>query len=112
MDIVAAGLSDGRHNNLTDNPGYFTTAYFHLPSDLAAELDAAGFTAVEVLGVEGIGWIARDFADRLDDPTLETRCSRLIRTRGDRAVAARHEPTPLWALGVPRRSALTSPDCR
>ena len=80
MDIVAAGLSDGRHNNLTDKPGYFTTAYFHLPSDLAAELDAAGFTAVEVLGVEGIGWIARDFVERLDDPNSREALLAAIRT--------------------------------
>lgn len=80
MEIVASGLRDGRHNNLTGHPGYFTTAYFHLPSDLAAELDAAGFTAVEVLGVESIGWIARDFSERLEDPSSREALLAAIRT--------------------------------
>lgn len=68
MDIVEVDLSDGRHINPTENPNYFTTAYFHLPTELAAELEMAGFRAVDVVAVEGIGWIARDFADRLNDP--------------------------------------------
>jgi len=68
MDIVGGDLSDGRHINPTENPNYFTTAYFHLPTELAAELEAAGFGAVDVVAVEGVGWIARDFADRLGDP--------------------------------------------
>ncbi len=68
MDIVAGDLNDGRHINPTENPNYFTTAYFHLPTELAAELEAAGFHAVDVVAVEGIGWIARDFADRFSDP--------------------------------------------
>ena len=66
MEMVTAGLKDGRHNNLTDNPGYFTTAYFHLPDELSCELETAGYEEVEVLAVEGVGWIARDFADRLE----------------------------------------------
>ena len=35
-----------------DRPGFFTTACFHTPADLAAEVDATGFT---VYGVEGPG---------------------------------------------------------
>ncbi len=68
MDIVGIDLSDGRHINPTENPNYFTTAYFHLPTELGAELETAGFDAVDVVAVEGIGWIARDFADRLGEP--------------------------------------------
>jgi len=35
-----------------DRPGFFTTACFHTPADLAAEVDATGFA---VYGVEGPG---------------------------------------------------------
>ena len=37
------GLVDGRHINDTDNTTCFTTAYFHRPEDLRAELEDAGF---------------------------------------------------------------------
>jgi hypothetical protein len=43
---------------------YFTDAFFHLPDELAAELSEAGFELVELVAIEGPGWLARDF-DRL-----------------------------------------------
>ena len=71
-DPAFAGLLDrvtttGLHDNPTGNPNYFTTAYFHLPEDLASELTQAGLEDVEVLAIEGIGWVADDLDDRLDD---------------------------------------------
>ena len=60
-------LADGQHRNDTD-ADYFTTAYFHRPDDLFAELEAAGFQEVRVLGVEGPGWLLPDFDARWDDP--------------------------------------------
>lgn len=61
-------LQDGQHRNTTDRPDYFTTAYFHRPEDLKAELEAAGFDDVRVLGVEGPGWLIADFDARWEDP--------------------------------------------
>ena len=61
-------LQDGQHRNTTDRPDYFTTAYFHRPEDLKAELEAAGFNEVRVLGVEGPGWLIADFDTRWEDP--------------------------------------------
>jgi ubiquinone/menaquinone biosynthesis C-methylase UbiE len=63
-------LADGQHRNETGRIDYFTTAYLHRPEDLAQELRDAGFEKVEVLGVEGPGWLVGDFATRWDDPTL------------------------------------------
>jgi SAM-dependent methyltransferase len=37
-------------------PKAFTTAYFHHPADLAAELSAVGFARPLVYGIEGPGW--------------------------------------------------------
>lgn len=49
-------------------PEWFTTAYFHHPSELPGEADDAGLRCVEVLGVEGIaGWFGNVF-ERWDDP--------------------------------------------
>lgn len=61
--VTATGL----HSNPTDNPDYFTTSYFHLPDDLGAEMADAGLLNVDVLAIEGIGWVASNLDDRLDD---------------------------------------------
>jgi len=45
-------------------PEFFTTANFHTPDGLAAEIERAGFTDVTVYGVEGPGWpLRQDWAD-------------------------------------------------
>lgn len=54
--IVAADLASGQHRNPTNNPAYFTTAYFHRPEELAAEVHDAGFADVQILAVEGPAW--------------------------------------------------------
>ena len=61
VGIVEADLESGRHENATENPAYFTTAYFHHPRDLANELEEAGFAGVEVLAVEGPFWCLQNF---------------------------------------------------
>jgi ubiquinone/menaquinone biosynthesis C-methylase UbiE len=58
---------DGRHRNPTGDPAYFTTAYFHRPEDLAAELTSAGLTNEATLAVEGAGWLLADLDARLAD---------------------------------------------
>ncbi len=64
--IVAADLASGQHRNPTGNPAYFTTAYFHLPEELAAEVRDAGFDHVRVLAVEGPAWSATHFQQAWD----------------------------------------------
>ncbi|HEU5255357.1 MAG TPA: methyltransferase domain-containing protein [Vicinamibacterales bacterium] len=63
-------LIDGQHRNPTDTLNYFTTAYFHRPEDLRAELEEAGFLDAEVRGVEGIAWMFTDFESRWADEAL------------------------------------------
>ena len=63
-------LLDGQHRNEANHPDYFTTAYFHRPEDLRAELVEAGFQDVTVLGVEGPAWLLPDFESRWSDPAL------------------------------------------
>jgi SAM-dependent methyltransferase len=65
--IVAEDLATGRHHNPTDEIAYFTSAFFHRPGELANEVSAAGFSAVRVYAVEGVGWAPTDLQDRLDD---------------------------------------------
>jgi ubiquinone/menaquinone biosynthesis C-methylase UbiE len=63
-------LIDGQHRNPTNTLDYFTTAYFHRPEDLRAELEEAGFSQVEVMGVEGVAWMFADFESRWADEAL------------------------------------------
>jgi SAM-dependent methyltransferase len=56
--IVQRDLDEGQHRNPTDRPEWFTTAFFHHPSQLAAEAHEAGLLVRDVLGLEGLaGWL-------------------------------------------------------
>jgi ubiquinone/menaquinone biosynthesis C-methylase UbiE len=70
VEIRNHDLATGRHINNTERIDFFTTAYFHRPDDLGAELESAGFGEVQVLGVEGIGEWLLDFDERWNDPAL------------------------------------------
>src|SRR5262249_561980 len=58
---------DGQHRNPTGDPAYFTTAYFHRPEDLAAELADASLAHEATLAVESAGWLLADLDARLGD---------------------------------------------
>jgi len=62
--IRARDLDDGQHRNPTNNPVYFTDAFFHRPEERSQEFRSAGFRAPGLLAIEGPGGLARDF-DRL-----------------------------------------------
>jgi SAM-dependent methyltransferase len=66
--IVERDLREGIHHNETGKLDYFTTAQFHRPEELEEEIKEAGFTEVQVLGLEGAGWLFPDFAERWRDP--------------------------------------------
>jgi len=78
--IVERDLRDGQHRNVTDNPIYFTTAYFHEPEELASELSTAGFRIQELTAIEGPGWLARDFDRLWSDGVQRERLLAHIRT--------------------------------
>lgn len=59
--ILARDLEEGQHRNSTSNPLYFTDAFFHRPEELAQEFLSAGFHVLELVAIEGPGWLARDF---------------------------------------------------
>lgn len=93
-------LRDGQHRNDTNRADYFTTAYFHRPDDLRAELEEAGFQDVRVLGVEGPGWMVSDFDTRWENPALRADILHVAR-------ALESEPSILGAsahlLGIGRK---------
>jgi ubiquinone/menaquinone biosynthesis C-methylase UbiE len=65
--IVGADLVSGQHPNPTHHPRYFTTAYFHRPDELAAEVREAGFSDIRVIAVEGPAWSVAGFGEIWDD---------------------------------------------
>jgi ubiquinone/menaquinone biosynthesis C-methylase UbiE len=67
--LAERALVDGRHLPGPDED-LFTTAYFHLPQELEAEVQAAGFELVGVFGIEGPGWLRMETLD--DSGTFET----------------------------------------
>ncbi len=65
--IVAADLHDGQHRNERGKFEYFTTAYFHQPTDFLSEVEQAGFAEAALYAVEGpAAWIS-DFVSRWED---------------------------------------------
>jgi SAM-dependent methyltransferase len=67
MAIIERDVRDGQHRNpmLDRYPGWFTTAFFHHPAELAEEVAAAGFVLEDLLGIEGPGAFV---GDAWDDP--------------------------------------------
>jgi SAM-dependent methyltransferase len=52
--IVERDLREGQHRNPRRRPHWFTTAFFHHPEELRAEVADAGLEVVELVGVEGL----------------------------------------------------------
>jgi ubiquinone/menaquinone biosynthesis C-methylase UbiE len=80
IEIIRRDLSNGQHRNPTNNPSYFTTAYFHHPFELQIEVEAAGFQHAKTLAIEGPGWAAKDFDQRWQDEERRAQLLDLIRT--------------------------------
>jgi len=70
--IVERDLREGQHRNPTERLDYFTTAYFHRPDELRAEVVGAGLILDGLYGVEGPGWLLSDLTARLADPRRRT----------------------------------------
>ncbi len=77
--ILERDLKEGQHRNPTTNPIYFTDAFFHRPGELSRDLLAAGFHVVELLPIEGPGWMARNFDELWNNPAQRDRLLTAIR---------------------------------
>jgi FkbM family methyltransferase len=66
--IVRDDLARGQHRNPTHHPAYFTTAYFHHPTELKDEVEAAGLVHERTIGIEGPAWLAARVQETWDDP--------------------------------------------
>jgi ubiquinone/menaquinone biosynthesis C-methylase UbiE len=74
VQIVERDLESGQHRNPTNKPDYFTTAYFHRPDELKADVEECGLTVQELLGIEGPGyWTVPDLDGWWSDPARRER---------------------------------------
>lgn len=77
--IVQHDVREGQHRNPTERLDYFTTAYFHRPDELRAEVSGAGLIVDGLYGLEGPGWVLPDVTERLADPRRRTDLLRVAR---------------------------------
>jgi SAM-dependent methyltransferase len=62
--IVERALVDGVHRNVSADRSWFTSAYFHHPDEIAAEVAEAGVAVERLVGVESPLWLT---GARLDE---------------------------------------------
>ncbi len=77
--IVTQDLQNGQHRNPSRRPEYFMDTFFHHPEELRQEVTQAGFEAVNVLGVEGPGWLLPDLAAWWSHPEYQDRLLQIAR---------------------------------
>lgn len=77
--IADRDLTDGIHQNPTNRPAWFTTAYFHRPEEIPPEIEEAGLRFDNLLAVEGPGWMNQDLDVWLDDGAARKRLLHVLR---------------------------------
>jgi ubiquinone/menaquinone biosynthesis C-methylase UbiE len=77
--IYEQDMRDGQHRNPTNDPRFFTTAFFHYPQELTDEVTQAGFQFEALLAIEGPAWLLKDFETRWQDAAVQERIVHLTR---------------------------------
>lgn len=88
--MVERDVLEGVHRNPEPeaHPEWFTTAYFHRPDDLRAELEAAGFTVEALLAVEGPASYRHEIDAWMADERREPALAAIRRVETDPGVLA------------------------
>jgi len=77
--ILIQDLRTGIHENRTENPDYFTTAYFHTPGEIKEEIAASGLVFEKLIALESFGWIIKEFGKKSEDAVYLNRLLHTIR---------------------------------
>jgi len=72
-------LLSGEHHPPADFPGILAQAFFHSPSALINEFEAAGFSPTAVLAVEGMAWMDRQYFESWSSPVKKRRLLELLK---------------------------------
>ena len=73
-------LEYGQHRGHPGGPGYFTTAFFHRPEELEAEVLEMEFDQPGLYAVQGPGLTVADLEVRMSDPAKRAQLLDLIRS--------------------------------
>jgi SAM-dependent methyltransferase len=92
IPIYEQDLRYGQHRNPTDDPQFFTTAFFHYPQELIDEIKEAGFRFENLLAIEGPAQLLKDFEGQWQVPSTRERLMRITRL-------VEAEPT-LWGVSA------------
>ena len=76
--ILIDDLNTGIHLNKTDNPEYFTTAYFHTPAEIKKEIIESGLQFEKLIAVESFGWIVDNFNEKSQDIVYMKKLHKII----------------------------------
>ncbi len=80
ISILHSDLEDGQHRGHPDAPDYFTTAFFHRPEELEAEMLEASFEVIGLFAVQGPGELATNLEGRMSNPDKREQLLALIRS--------------------------------
>ena len=78
VSMLSRDLADGQHQGHALD--YFTTAFFHRPQELEAEVREAGFDQEGLYSVQGPGHLAADLEGRMSSPMKRAQLLDLIRS--------------------------------
>jgi SAM-dependent methyltransferase len=80
IEMVERELRDGQHIKKTSaSYAGMGRSYFHLPRELADEIEAAGFVNAEVRGVIGASWLVPNLDEQWKDPKRRENILRTVR---------------------------------
>ena len=78
-NILKQDLEDGNHFNPVNHPMYFTDAHFHTQKEIGEEFTNAGFSELDIIAIEGFGWLTPGFLERWNDEELRNKMLQYIR---------------------------------
>jgi ubiquinone/menaquinone biosynthesis C-methylase UbiE len=78
VEIAHRDLLEGQHRNPSNHPAYFTTAFFHHPDELKAEVEEAGLSCEKLLAIEGPGKLLQNFEEHWSEQNRRQRLLQAI----------------------------------
>jgi SAM-dependent methyltransferase len=96
--LATPGIWEQFHRNIetgcsqdpTADSGHGFFAYFHQLDEFRGELTEAGFADIDLIGVEGFGWLLGDLETRMTDPETLLRAIRLTEREPSMLGASAH----------------------
>jgi len=77
--ILTNDLRTGTHLNESGNLEYFTTAYFHTPTEVITEIAESDLKFEKLIPIESFGWIVKNLMEKSQDPIYMEKLLGIIR---------------------------------